>query len=777
MADEIQKRVRELRKQIRAADKAYFEQDAPIITDGEYDKLFAELRELEEQHPHLRTASSPTQQPGGKRAKKFAPFAHPTPMRSLSNLFTEEEAGEFFKRMRKLCGAAKVNFAAELKLDGIALNLIYEHGKLKAAATRGDGETGEDVSANAQTVKGIVQSIDHAPDFLEVRGEVVMTFDDFAQLNENQKEKGGKVFANPRNAAAGSLRQLNAAVTASRPLVFYAHGTGEQDGKWQTHGECLQALKKAGFNIAETPLISSDDEKLLAHYRHSEERRAELPFSVDGIVYKVDDLALQRKIGYVSRAPRFAAAHKFSAETAMTRIAAIDLQVGRSGVLTPVARLLPVSVGGVVVTNATLHNLRHIQDGLKNEDGDVEDARPGDFVEVYRAGDVIPRVGKVFARKRDASSQPWTPPGKCPSCQGKVESDGVFLRCGNADCKDRRIAQVEHFVRRGAMDIEHIGGVALEKLFAAGFVRAPSDLYALTKEQLLSLELIGDKAAQNILDALDASRQTTLARFLFSLGIPSVGESLSAQLAEFFGSLDALRHAPPEAFALVRDIGLETAAAISDYFADQHNAAEIENLRKAGVVWEESQFESASRPRALSDFLIAMASLKTILPPDKIALIKDEAPLRGMGKTAAAKIADAFGDWQHLEAAEEDEIAQAAGVSALGRKVRDFIEDRHYQDTRAFLFSLGFVWTRPPANQLPLAGKTFVLTGTLQIPRNQAKQRIVAQGGTVASAVSAKTSYVIAGESPGSKLAKAQSLNIPVLEETEFLQLLESGKE
>ncbi len=778
MSDDIalRRRVRFLRKTIREANHAYFNLDAPVISDGDYDALFAELRQVEEKHPELKTANSPTQAVGGRRAERFEPMKHPTPMRSLGNLFSEEEARDFIVRMEKICGG-KPLFSAGLKLDGIAMNVVYEKGEMRAAATRGDGATGEDITANAKTITNLPQTIKNAPELLEVRGEVMLTFDDFAELNMRQESEGGKTFANPRNAAAGSLRQLNAGVTARRPLRFFAHGIGDMSNPpWRGHVESLRWLKAAGFTIIDFCKPTADIDKLLAYYESQQETRADMSVSADGVVYKVDDFEMQRKAGYVSRAPRFAAAHKFSAETATTKIIAIETQVGRSGVLTPVARLAPVNVGGVVITNATLHNLRHVTDGVVDETDTPQSLREGDYVEVYRAGDVIPRIGKVFAARRGKDSKPWSPPKKCPVCGGKTAPDEerIFLYCQNTACPARQIARVEHFVRRSAMDIDHVGGVILEKLFAHNFVRMPSDLYALRREDLLSLSLIADKAAGNILDAINKSRQTTFARFLFALGIPSVGETLSAQLAAHFGNLQKLREALPETFALISDVGPEISANITAFFADKNNIEEIKKLQDAGVTWEEQNFAVKSRPRPLVEYLSAMASLKTIMREEDVCQIDGNMPLRGLGASGVKKLADYFVDWERLQAAPVSEIAGALGNNEkTALIVRAFIDSPHYSRVMDSLSELGFVWTRAAAPDSPLTGKTFVITGTLSVSREETAKGIKERGGAVVDTVSSKTSYLVAGKKPGSKLAKAQKLGTAVIDESELARLLE----
>ena len=778
----VRRRVIELRHLIQEADNAYYERESPLMSDAEYDVLFAELKALETNHPNLTANDSPTNTVSGQRAERFVAWQHPSPMRSLNNVFTHQGARDFFIRMQKTSNSP-VAFCAELKLDGIAMNVWYENGNLCAAATRGDGEVGENITANAKTIANLplqIKGVSNIPKRLEVRGEVVMTFDSFVALNERQQAMGGKLYANPRNAASGSLRQLDAEITRHRALCFYAHGIGVADNaKWKKHSDSLLWLQRAGFALAEKPFISKNLNALLDYYEAHQMKRSELPFSVDGVVYKIDDLQSQQAIGYVSRAPRFAVAHKFSAERAQTRVLAIDLQVGRSGVLTPVARLQPTTVGGVVVTNATLHNIKHIKGGLKGDDGLITDIRVGDAVEIYRAGDVIPRIGKILTSQRLKKTAVWRYPAACPMCDSKVEMDETFLYCRNEVCAGKCVARIEHFVSRGAMDIEHAGDILLQKLFAAGMARLPSDLYQLDQEKLLSLDLIAQRAADNILSAIEASKKTTFARFLFALGIPSVGEAMSLQLAEFFGTLDNLIKSPIEIFALVRDVGVETAAHIKLFFANEHNLEEIARLKAAGVSWTEKEFVAGERQRRLCDFLLAMASLRNIkkdaLLPSSLRqeTLKQQSPLHGLGKMAINKLCDAFGDWENLKTADEKQLSEAlGGNSILAKRTYDFIQDPYYQKVFAFLHHLGFVWGKQAATNRPLSGKVFVLTGTLSISRNDVKKSLEAQGATVTGSVSSKTNYVVAGENPGSKITKAQSLGIDILNEAALNNLL-----
>lgn len=759
-----------LRQRIESANHEYYENDAPSLTDSAYDSLVSELHEIEAMHPELATinpplfasVNSPTQTVGGKRAARFAPYSHPTPMRSLANAFSHEEAHHFFSRMMEWSDA-RVTYAAELKLDGVALNAVYVGGTLKAAATRGDGETGEDVLSNAKTITNLPHFLDDAPAHLQVRGEVVMTYDDFATLNMHQSKTDSKIFANPRNAAAGSLRQLDSGITAARPLRFYAHGVvAENSPLFPTaHSAALDWLKVRGFSVAEPRLRTKDVDGLLNYHEKVQALRAKLPFSVDGVVYKVDDFSLQKKIGYVSRAPRFAVAHKFSAELALTHVQAIEIQVGRSGVLTPVARLAPVTVGGVVVANATLHNMDIVRE---------KNVRVGDTVEVRRAGDVIPEIVCV---KKSGGTAAWQPPLVCPSCEQAVHTNGKFLRCVNVACPERRRGQLIHFVSRNALDIEGVGGVLLEKLFAAGLVQMPSDLFALEKKDLLTLELIAEQSATNILAAIERGKQTTLPRLLIALGIPAVGEAAAVRLADFFGSLQALRRAPLEAFAFVTDIGTETAAGIRDFFTESANIEEIKQLQAVGVVWPERNSPGSEQKRTLMAFLTTMRSLKTVMPENTLHLIDNNLPLHGLGKNGTKKLVQTFADLPALATADEAALTIALdGNAALAQRVRMFFTVPHYRQLLDFLNDLGFVWGHKETPKLRLSGKTFVLTGTLSQPRSVVKQRIEKLGGVVTGSVSARTTYLLAGDNAGSKRAAAEKFQVTILTETDFEQLL-----
>ena len=805
MSESPADRVRFLRALIERANVCYYENDAPEISDGEYDNLLRELRALEAQHPELAQHDSPAKKVGGKRAEKFAAFAHPSPMRSLANAFAEADARRFFARMRELAEADSVVFSAEPKLDGVALNLVYQNGVLQTAATRGDGETGENITANAKTIAAIPLQLNPAPNpetnpaspsapdsktktksqtipipaLLEVRGEVVIATADFAELNRKQAEAGGKIFANPRNAAAGALRQLDANITASRPLTFFAYGLGELGADIPktfpaSHSAACEWLRARGFQTPEPRARSDNDDDMLKHFQSVRDTRADMPHEMDGVVYKVDDFEMQKKIGFVSREPRFAVAHKFPSETATTRIEGIDIQVGRTGAMTPVARLAPVGVGGVIVSNATLHNRGYIAE---------KDIRVGDYVVVRRAGDVIPRVESAVVARRPAGAPPYVFPDACSFCKTKAEDDGEMIRCPNAECPARARARLRHFVSRAAMDVEGFGATLTERLADSGKVRTPADLFKLTREDLLGMEKIADLSADNLMRALEVGRRTELARVIFALGIRDVGESTARDLANFFGSYEKMRDAPLESFAFIRDIGRETAASVRRFFRAENGDAEFAALRAAGVAWEDKVFAPESRVRGLAEFLTTMANLKTTLSADAIRLVGGEAPLRGIGRMAAEKLERSFGDLDSLRGANAERIAYALGGGrggiAMAGRVAGFFADSHYGEVADFLTGLGFAWRSGAGDGdggksgSGIAGRVFVLTGTLSgMARTEAKKKIEALGGKVTGSVSSRTDYVVAGENPGSKLAAAQKHGVKVLDESAFAELL-----
>ena len=674
------KRAAALRELLHAHAHRYYVLDDPSIPDAEYDKLFAELQAIESSHPELLTPDSPTQRVLGRVLDGFTPVRHAVPMLSIRTETDTEASGAeaFDARIRRELGLTEtdppVAYAAELKFDGLAINLRYERGVLVTAATRGDGEQGEDVTQNIRTVGQIPLKLQGAvPEVLEVRGEVYMRRDDFEALNERQREKGEKTFVNPRNAAAGAVRQLDPAIAAQRPLSFFAYGLGEVQG-WEvpaTHSAMLDALQAMGMPVCEhrtVALGATGPDGLVAFHQRMGALRDSLPFDIDGIVYKVDSRALQERLGFVSREPRWAVAHKYPAQEQLTQVDGIDIQVGRTGKLTPVARLKPVFVGGVTVTNATLHNLFELR---------RKRVRVGDTVIVRRAGDVIPEVVGVVAGERPAYVPNFRMPVHCPVCGSTVvrERGEVDHRCtGGLFCAAQRKQALLHFAQRRAVEIEGLGDKLVDQLVDGGLVRTLPDLYKLGVMKLAALDRMADKSAQNIVAALEKSKQTTLPRFLFGLGIRHVGEATAKDLARHFGQIDRIMDATEEQLLAVRDVGPVVARSIRTFFDQPHNREVVEQLRAAGVTWTEHE------PSAAAD-----------------------------------------------------------------------------------------------AASLPLFGKTLVLTGTLPtLSREEAKALIEEAGGKVAGSVSKKTHYVVAGEEAGSKLEKAQTLGVPILDEAGLQALLAS---
>jgi DNA ligase (NAD+) len=593
----LRARAQALREEIARHDHAYYVLDAPTIPDAEYDRLFRELQELEAQHPELVAPDSPTQRVGGAPRPDLAEVRHAVPMLSLTNALDEAEAIAFDSRVREQLQRGglqdgEVEYACEPKFDGLAVSLRYEHGRLALAATRGDGLIGEDVTANVRTIRSLPLGLTgEAPRVLEVRGEVLMFRRDLERLNERAREAGEKEFANPRNAAAGSLRQLDPKVTAQRRLHFYAYGLGELDGAPEppTHAATLDWLERLALPVCELRQVAAGIDGLLAYYRAMGELRPRLPYDIDGVVYKVNQRRLQQALGFVSRAPRFAVAHKFPAQEATTQLLGIEVQVGRTGALTPVARLAPVQVGGVTVTNATLHN----EDEIRRKD-----VRIGDTVIVRRAGDVIPEIVAVVPEKRPAHARPFHMPSKCPVCGSAVErpADEAVARCtGGLVCAAQRKQALLHFAGRRALDIEGLGEKLVDQLVDADLVRSPADLFKLDLGTLAALERMAEKSATNVLAAIDKAKSTTLARFVYALGIRHVGETTARDLAAHFGSLEALMAADEAQLLEVADVGPVVAASVARFFAERHNRDVIELLRAAGVHWPEGKRKAATR--------------------------------------------------------------------------------------------------------------------------------------------------------------------------------------
>ncbi len=581
---DVAREMARLATEIERHNYLYYVKDDPVVPDAEYDRLLRELEKLEKAHPELAADDSPTRRVGARADEGFREVTHEIPMLSLANAFDPEEVAEFDERIRRRLECEVVEYVAEPKLDGLAVSLLYENGRLVRGATRGDGRAGEDVTANVRVIRSIPLKLrgEKLPTRLEVRGEVLMTRKGFERLNRRQDENDGKRYANPRNAAAGSLRQLDPAITAQRPLEFYAYGTGVFDGvKWpETHAGVLELLGEFGLRTNPHREVVEGLDGLLRAWESLNARRDELPYEIDGVVYKVNDLALQERLGFVSRAPRWALAHKFAAQEELTRVRAIEVQVGRTGAITPVARLEPVFVGGVTVSNATLHNYDEIK---------RLDVRVGDSVIVRRAGDVIPEVVSVLHERRPKNSREWNFPEKCPVCGSDIVFDegGVIARCSGGLFCDAQVKEtIKHFASRRAMDIEGLGSKLVEQMVDAGVIKTVADIFELDKETLVSLERLGEKSADNLLAAIDAARKTTLPRFLFALGIPQIGETTAGQLASYFGHLDAIMSAGEEALQEVPDIGPVVAHNVVEFFAQDHNREVIDALvDKAKIAW------------------------------------------------------------------------------------------------------------------------------------------------------------------------------------------------
>jgi DNA ligase (NAD+) len=600
---------------------SYYVLDNPSIPDAEYDKLFSELQSLEIAHPELITADSPTQRVGGMPLPQFDQIRHSVPMLSLANAFTDDDVINFDKRVREgLATVAEVEYATELKFDGLAINLRYEDGVLVQAATRGDGATGENVTANIRTVGAIPLRLrtSQPPKILDVRGEVLMFKADFARLNARQRAAGAKEFANPRNAAAGSLRQLDSRITASRALRFFAYGIGMLDGAELpvTHSGLLDWYAEIGLPVCHERAVVQGAQGLLDYFARIGTLRSSLAYDIDGVVYKVNRVDQQRTLGFVSRAPRFATSHKFPAEEAMTQVQDIEVQVGRTGAITPVARLIAVNVGGVSVTNATLHN----EDEVRRKD-----IRIGDTVIVRRAGDVIPEVVSYVPELRPATVREFIMPTSCPVCGSVIvrAEEEAIARCsgGWLRCAAQRKGALMHFVSRRAMDVDGLGDQLIEQLVDKNLIATPADLYKLGFTTLAELDRMAEKSAQNILAALEASKATVLARFIYALGIRHVGEATAKELARHFGKLDAVIQATEEQLLEVADVGPVVAASIRDFFADPLNIELVEQLRAAGIHWPENHVENQPKPQAGKTFVLT-GTLPTLGRDAAAALIE-----------------------------------------------------------------------------------------------------------------------------------------------------------
>ncbi|MDI1361754.1 NAD-dependent DNA ligase LigA [Methylotenera sp.] len=603
-------RCQQLRQLIAQYDHEYYVLDAPSVPDSEYDRVYRELQDIERQHPDLITPDSPTQRVSGSAVNAFNSITHRQSMLSLNNAFEDSELEAFDKRVREALGQEQVEYAVEPKFDGLAITLTYENGIFTQGATRGDGYTGEDVTHNLRTVRSIPMRLNckHAPKLLEVRGEVLMFKRDFEKLNQAQLAKGEKLFANPRNAAAGSLRQLDAKITATRPLSFFAYGLGVTDGvkPLTSHSMAMDYLANLYFPVSEVRQLVSGVAGLRAYYQKIGQLRNELPFDIDGVVYKVNQFNQQNELGFVSRAPRWAIAHKFPAQEALTVVEDINVQVGRTGAITPVARLAPVFVGGVTVTNATLHN----EDEVRRKDVHI-----GDTVSVRRAGDVIPEVVSVVLERRPADARRFKMPTTCPECGSHIlkQADEAVARCtGGLFCPAQRKQAITHFASRRAMDIEGLGEKLVDQLVEADLVHTLADIYLLNLETLSNLDRMATKSAQNILDALDHSKKTTLARFIYALGMRNVGEATAKDLAKHFGNLSALVQADTASLLTVNDVGPVVAESISNFLGEQHNQDVIRALQHAGISWPETEGKQLATGHLLDKTFVLTGTLPTL---------------------------------------------------------------------------------------------------------------------------------------------------------------------
>ena len=609
--DKIQLKIDGLRQQLRYHSNLYYVLDDPEISDSEYDKLYRELQQLEKVHPEFVTGDSPTQRVGAKPLESFSQIQHRMPMLSLDNVFSEDELQAFYKRIQdRLDSTDPIEFAVEPKLDGLAISIVYENGRLVQAATRGDGSTGEDVTQNIRTVQSIPLHLmgDGYPDVLEVRGEVFMPKAGFDELNRLAREKGEKTFVNPRNAAAGSLRQLDPIITAQRPLAMYCYSAGVVEGfdLPETHSEILHQIKRWGFPVCSESKVVEGVQGCIDYYKSILKNRDDLAYDIDGVVYKVNQLALQNELGFVARAPRWAIAHKFPAQEEITKILDVDFQVGRTGALTPVARLEPVFVGGVTVSNATLHNMDEVR---------RKDIHIGDKVIVRRAGDVIPEVARVVTSARTNDVKQIYLPRQCPVCGSDVEQSETeaVARCsGGLFCKAQRTEAIKHYASRKAMDIDGLGDKLVEQLVEAGLINTVADLYHLDVQAVATLERMGEKSASNLIAAIAASMLPTLAKFIYALGIREVGETTASSLADAFENLEAVIAADEESLKQVSDVGPIVAHHVVHFFSQPHNLEVINQLMQSGISFKQQSVPTIANEKLKNKVFVITGTLHTM---------------------------------------------------------------------------------------------------------------------------------------------------------------------
>jgi DNA ligase (NAD+) len=781
---EAVERAQTLRRLIEDANYRYHVLDDPSIADAEYDRLMRELEALEAEYADLAGADSPTRRVGARAQGGFAEVVHAVPMLSLGNAFEQDgdtdrekyrEVADFERRIEQTLGRRQPVFSVEPKLDGLAISLRYENGVFVQGATRGDGAVGEDVTANLRTVKAIPLRLrgDDWPRLLEVRGEVIMPRAAFEAFNERARAAGDKPLANPRNGAAGSLRQLDPAVTAKRPLAFFAYAVGRvADGELpDTHSATLAKLREWGFPVSPEVSTAKGFEGLITYYRRIGEKRDSLPYDIDGVVYKLDDYEGQEEMGFVSRAPRWAIAHKYPAQEQMTTVEAIEIQIGRTGAATPVARLTPVQVGGVTVTNATLHNADQVA---------RLDVRIGDTVIVRRAGDVIPEVARVVPERRPAKTVPWKMPETCPVCGSALlrEEGAAAYRCsGGLICGAQRKEAIIHFASRRAMDIDGLGDRFVDALVEFDMVHTPADLYGLTVDSFVRMKTLADerdgstpetvkqgkvatKWAENLVASIEASKKSTLPRFLFALGIMHIGESTAKTLANWLGSLAVVRRTPAAVLRVLPDIGDEVATSIAAFFAQEGNEKVVDALLAAGITFAD---EGAPSPK-LRDRL-------------GLDVLLEAAKVQKLGPKSTALLAKTYASVQELVAAGEHNWIIAGVPSAAAANLWSYIADpTNYRKLANDFADMAWLLDQLPAKSaatLPLEGHTYVITGSMaSLKRDDATERLESLGAKVAGSVSKKTTAVFAGEAAGSKLDKANELGVPVHTEADLLALL-----
>jgi len=774
--------IERLREQLREHNYRYYVLDDPAISDAQYDAMLRQLQELEQAHPELIDPDSPTQRVGSKPSSAFAEVKHSVPMLSLANGFAEEEIRQFDQRIRKALAQERMDYVAEPKLDGLAISIRYRDGHYLRAATRGDGRSGEEVTANVRTIQAVPLQLRHEiSGDIEIRGEVYMPRSGFLAYNQRAGKQGHKPLVNPRNGAAGSLRQLDPEITASRPLAFFAYSLMWQDDEQLEHvpttqWDILQCLRELGLPVSARASLLHGIDACLQHYQALADERDQLDYDIDGVVYKVNLLQWQQQLGFVSRAPRWAIAHKFVAEQAQTTLQDIDIQVGRSGALTPVARLAPVFVGGVTVTNATLHNIHEIH---------RKDVRPGDQVIVRRAGDVIPEIVRVVSSGDQQRADPFVMPSQCPVCDSatEMEDGGAIVRCtGGLICAAQRKRALEHFASRKTMDIDGLGERLIADLVDYGYVKTIADLYRLQLDDLLAMKRRSDERdgstpetvkqgkvatlwAENLLNSIERSRKPTLARFLYALGIHLVGEETARDLADWFGSFARIRKLHRFTLVLVPGIGAKVATAIAAFFAEDHNEEVITALLDAAGIELQDEHAPAVRLRELLHMkpLLEAAKLHAYSIPsiDQLSAVysvqaledSDAGTLQDLGLTAsnADKLLNIIRDTDLIY-----ELKQAESNFA---ELRQAVSET--------------VATADEQARLPLAGNTYVLTGALDsMTRDEAKAALEKLGAKVTGSVSGKTTAVVVGSDPGSKKDRAEKLGVSILDEQALLKLL-----